>query len=238
MRKVDHFKMIKPRAILVCVDYSEILALTLPYNRHHFADVMVVTSPEDLETQRLAISLDCRVLVTDAFYLDGAIFNKFRALEEGLGYYGRDGWLCIMDADVAWPKMLPKTFSPRVGYLYAPYRRMRLEANFIPPESEWRNYTRHRQVREFAGFTQIFHGSDPALGKPPWHIQNHTHAGGGDSWFQNKWPEAKKIRPNWEVLHLGPAGKNWCGKSKESQEKLRGFLRLRRVNGNFDHEMI
>ena len=32
------------RAILVSVDYADILALTLPLNRHHFSDVMVAAT--------------------------------------------------------------------------------------------------------------------------------------------------------------------------------------------------
>ncbi len=199
---------------------------------------MVVTTPTDFETQDIAIENDCRVYVTDAFYEDGAAFNKFRAMEEGLEIYGRSGWLTIMDADVLWPKLLPETFSPEIGYLYTPYRRMCLKTDVVPPESEWLDYPRHRQVKEFAGFTQIFHGADPVLRSTPWFVQTHTHCGGGDSWFQNKWSEENKIRPLWKVLHLGEAGKFWCGKSKESQEKLKEFLRLRRVNRNFDHEMI
>jgi len=230
--------MIKPKAILVSVDYSEILALTLPYNRHHFSEVMVVTTDSDDQTFCVARNNNCHIFTTDAFYEDGASFNKFRAMEEGLDVFGREGWMVIMDADVCFPKTLPKKFQPEIGKLYTPLRRMRLETDLIPPEEQWITYPRHRQQREFAGYSQIFHADDPVLKDKPWFIQNHTHAGGCDSWFQNKWKEQDKIRPDWDCLHLGPAGKFWCGKSKESQEKLKEFLRLRRVNRNFKHEMI
>src|SRR5580692_269178 len=91
------------KAILVSVDYADILAVTLPYNRHHFDEVYVVTTPGS-EDGRVAKQLGAEVWGTTAFYDDGAVFNKWKALEEALDVMGRDGWLCVMDADVLWPK--------------------------------------------------------------------------------------------------------------------------------------
>lgn len=256
--------IIKPKAILVCVDYSEILALTLPYNRHHFSEVMVVTTPEDIDTIRLAQMYNCPIWPTDAFTRDGALFNKFRAMEEGLDALDRDGWLCIMDADVVWPKNVElydaselaiqrrsQTLSPEIvrnsspnslglvkGCLYTPFRRMQRETTYITPESEWCKLPRHRQTREWAGFTQIFHADDPVLKSTPWHEIDWTHGGGPDSFFQRKWLDQDKIRPTWDCLHIGIAGKFWAGRSKKSQEKLKEFLRLRKTNRNFNAEKI
>lgn len=85
--------------------------------------------------------------------------------------------------------------------------------NSIPPEYLWPEFPVHRNVNEWAGYSQIFHAEDPALGPPPWHEINWTHAGGADSLFQRKWPAHLKVRPPWEVLHLGSAGKNWMGRA-------------------------
>lgn len=200
------------RAIMVCVDYADLLSITLPYNRHHFSEVCVVTTPTDHETQAVAEANSAHVYATTAFYLDGAAFNKWRALEEGLDCFGREGWLCIMDADVMWPTLAP-VHEPEIGRLYTPRRRMFEDVTQeVPQEVDWHRYPLHRQEREFAGYTQIFHGSDPHLGPAPWHQTNWRHAGGADSFFQQKWPESHKIRPAWEVLHLGPAGTNWAGR--------------------------
>ena len=48
------------RAILVAVDYADLLAITLPYNRQHFYEVMVVTSLDKLddETREYAAAND------------------------------------------------------------------------------------------------------------------------------------------------------------------------------------
>lgn len=259
------------RAIMVSVDYSDILAVTLPYNRSHFDEVYIVTSIADYDNVlRIAEPLGAKVIPTDLFYADGAKFNKFRSLEYGLDVMGRHGWISVMDADVLWPKNLilkstvpgeiyatkPEYLRPR--YLYTPLRRMApwplpstpneeckkcygsgvvyapqdqeeqalkdqrvwgskipctCYVPSIPPENEWTKYPVHRNVREWAGYTQIFHADDPALGKPPWYDISWIHAGGADSQFQHRWAEDKKIRPTWEVLHLGEAGLNWYGRS-------------------------
>lgn len=228
------------RAILVSVDYTDILSITLPYNRHHFDEVLVVTSPEDAPNiAGLCANNQANLFCTDAFYRDGATFNKWLALEAGLDSMGRSGWICLMDADVLWPKTA--RFTPggqdsldvsglgmregcsirlRPGHLCTPRRRMLLDLNttytickvFPPEERVWSNFPLHPQSREFAGYTQIFHASDPHLGPPPWHQTDWRHAGGADSFFQAKWPISHKIRPPFEVLHLGPAGTNWCGR--------------------------
>lgn len=231
------------RAILVCVDYADLLAVTLPYNRHHFDDVAVVTSSGDTKTLQVAREHGAQVIVTDLFFEAGAVFNKWKALEYGLSQFGRQGWLCLMDADVLWPKQLPPGIYFRQGYLYTPLRRMFTDTSKpLPPESEWGNYPIHRNIAEWAGYSQIFHASDPVLGPAPWHEINWRHAGGADSFFQQKWPADRKVRPRFEVLHIGEAGVNWCGRASayldgrlpadagERREQVRRFIRQRRAN--------
>lgn len=203
------------RAITVCVDYSDILAITLPYNKHQFSQLLVVTSPGDSETKALCELHQIPCFVTDLFYRDGAKFNKWLALETALDFYGREGWMCLLDSDVLWPMgAWLQLLSIKPGFLYTPRRRMCLEIpKTIPSEMNWKDYPLHRNDNEFAGYSQIFHASDPALGNPPWHETDWTHAGGADSFFQMKWKPNLKIRPRFEVLHLGEAGVNWMGRT-------------------------
>ena len=42
---------------------------------------------------------------------------------------------------------------------------------------------------------EVFHADDPHLGPPPWFDVRWSHAGGGDSEFQAKWPDHLKVRP-------------------------------------------
>lgn len=240
------------RAFMVAVDYDDLVAVTIPYNRHHFDEVWVVTSHQNYdggqhELRRICADNRIKVYVTDAFYRDGAVFNKWAALERCLDYAGRKGWMCLMDADVLWPK--DATFVKFPGNLYTPRRRMAPwpipgplidPTRPIPAEDHWVLYPLHPQQREFAGYTQIFHADDPALGPPPWHQTDWKHAGGADSFFQAKWPEERKVRPPFDVLHLGDAGANWCGRatqladgsflpgSHERVQQVKDFIRSRK----------
>lgn len=206
------------RAFMVCVDYSDLLTITLPRNIHHFAEINIITSERDPATINYCTPLKSygypiNLYVTEAFYENGADFNKWKALEEGLDHFGRNGWICLMDADVVWPTVIP-TLNLRVGKLYTPLRRMFGDVQQpVPPEYEWKNYPVHRNITEWAGYSQIFHSTDPVLGPAPWHETNWKHAGGADSYFQMKWSNHNKIRPPFEVLHLGPAGENWAGRA-------------------------
>jgi hypothetical protein len=248
------------RAILVCVDYEDLLAITLPYNRHHFADVCIVTDTAHEDKVRNLDLYGCdapivpaKLFVTDAFYENGAAFNKWLALERALDWYGREGWLCIMDADVIWPKRA-KLPELKVGCLYTPRRRMcntiPVDEYKIPPETSWGEYPRHPNGGEFAGYSQVFHASDPVLGNPPWHEVDWKHAGGADSFFQRKWSVANKIRPGFDVLHFGPAGMNWMGRcspyadgslpegASRRRDAMTEMFRRRRVNGGFASEKV
>lgn len=203
------------RAALVSVDYADLLAVTLPYNRHHFDSVLVVTSPTDTKTADVALANGAIVYRTDAFYRNGAAFNKWLAFEEGLDFYGRHGWLCLMDADVLWPREAP--LPPlQQGFLYGALRYMMTDVHLpIPPEDQWAQFPIHRNVNEWAGYTQVFHTDDPVLGRPPWHETDWKHAGGADSFFQAKWHPSRRVRFPWNVLHLGIAGQNWYGRATE-----------------------
>jgi hypothetical protein len=201
------------RAITICVDYADLLRVTLPRSQKHFHSVTVVTTPGDEETIGVVREFGADLCITDVFYDKGADFNKFAALEYGLGLMGREGWLAVIDADIYFPLEIPE-WSLDQGCLYTPRRRM---FPHIPQSAEeipdnWLPYAYPMANEEFAGYCQIFHADDAMLGPPPWYETNWIWAGGPDSVFQQKWPDRNKIRPPFEVLHLGPAFQNWAGR--------------------------
>jgi hypothetical protein len=69
--------------------------------------------------------------------------------------------------------------------------------------------------------------------------------------FFQRWPEANRVRPDFEVLHLGEPAENWFGRTTpqlgetktppEAEERLREFretFRIRRATGSMDHERL
>lgn len=237
------------RAIIVCVDYADILAITLPYNLHHFKEVMVVTHGRDHETAKVVRQHGkAGLFFTEAFYDNGAVFNKWKALEQGLDAFGRSGLMCIMDADVLWPKVIDHDYLP--DHLYTPRRRVQFDVRAsILPEEAWHCLPLFNEG-EFAGYSQIFYGNDGVLPAPPWHQIDWIHAGGADSEFQYLWPPERKIRPPWEVLHLGHPGTNWFGRAttrtdgslpaeaKARTAQLRQMLALRQATRSYSHERL
>lgn len=200
---------------MVCVDYGDLLSVTLPCNRHHFDEVMVVTTPGDTETISVAKQHDADVFTTTSFYDDGAEFNKWKGLEEGLDVFGRHGLMALLDADIIWPKAKLNEWEFKRGYLHTPRRRMLYNLAWLPialDESQWHKVAVATEA-EWPGYSQIFHADDPHLPTAPWHELNWRHAGGADSNFQRLWPAERKVRPTWSVMHLGLAGLNWCGRS-------------------------
>lgn len=196
-------------AFTVCVDYGDILELTAHRNRHHFSEWLVVTTPDDQRTIDLCQQFDLTAVLTAAFYDDGADFNKWKALNIALRSRVHVGeWFAVLDADVVWPTQVDQTFF-RQSRLYTPQRRMFPSIQSAPEEKEWLKYPAVRE--EFAGFTQIFHPSDPR--SRDLYEENWRHAGGADTFFQRRWPNMLKVRPPWTVLHLGTDGKNWCGRT-------------------------
>lgn len=203
------------RAVVVSHEFSDILAVTLPLMRHHFDAVLVVTSPSDLDTITVAVDNTAEVFPTQSFTEKGAYFNKWAALEKALGCWGREGWLCLLDADVIWPREVPGLEDIVPGNLYGMPRRIMDPIRLpVPAESDWGRYpVQQNSLREIPGYTQIFHGADPHLPHPPWHETNWKHAGRADSFFQKCWPRECKLRFPCECLHLGRNGRDWCGRT-------------------------
>lgn len=222
----------KLRALIICVDFSDLLWITLPYNRHHFDEVLVVTTPADERSQRVARNFGADVYETDSFYEAGAVFNKWSPLEEGLDAMGREGWICLMDVDILWPKTLP-AFELKLGCLHGPNRRVMTDA-FAPIPDDWSDFPLYLpNSRLIAGYSQVFHADDPHLIELPWHKTNWVHAAGADSYFQRQWPKCNRKRLPFATLHLGEVGVNWCGRTspyadgsfpRDAQERMRKLL--------------
>lgn len=98
----------KIEAVIVCVDYADFLAETLPHNIPHFDRIVVITTPKDVATQELCRKLSVPYYATDIFYKGGASFNKARGIDYGLAYLRENEWIVQLDADTYLPPMTRK----------------------------------------------------------------------------------------------------------------------------------
>jgi hypothetical protein len=246
------------RAITVCHGYDDLLAVTLPLSAPHFDEILVVSHPDDIATAEVVAGVrNARLFTTDAFFRGGAEFRKGLAMEEGFDAFGvrepgADGWLCILDADIVLPPaevMAEHLAEIRPGYLYSPWRRILADPRQWSPQLDWEAVPRKRDM-EFAGYFQLFHLRDPVLKKRPWYGTRWRHAGGCDSVFMRHWPDRRLKRLDFEVLHLGPDGTNWCGRAtprldgsipagaEQRAAKLKGYFKVREQTGRNDHEWL
>ena len=191
-------------AVIVSVDYAEKLSITLPINRRHFGRVLVVTKVQDNLTPRVATQNRAEVYVIDAHYTDSAAFQKWRAVEEGLDWIGRTGLVCLMDADIVWPRVTPDIVL-QTGILYGPRCRITDYAR-SQPEDRWSKLPLHPCYSKWPQYicngVMIFHADDSSLGRPPWFDAIKSPSDCGRQ-FQQHWHVSRRVQLPFNVLHLG-----------------------------------
>jgi hypothetical protein len=100
-------------AVTVCVDYADFLEVTLASIRMAVDDLVVVTCPEDVRTQRLCNLNGVRTVVTDAMHRDHRAFSLGAGIDAGLKALPLTDWALVVDADI----VLPRNFHRTVQYL-------------------------------------------------------------------------------------------------------------------------
>ena len=205
------------QGVVVSVGFDDMLALTLDQHRGNFDKVLVVTTPEDAATQNVAAAYSCDVHITSAFYTDGATFNKGAALWDAIAAAEPlRCWMVVFDSDIIMPTILDQWVSKyaKVGTLYVPHRIMVPvdKVDDLLSERVALSCFKVNGELEYAGYCQIFHTDDTHL-SIPWYCLNWRHAGGYDSEFALRWPKTLRVRPPWQVIHIGDAGINWHGRT-------------------------
>jgi hypothetical protein len=224
-------------AVITCVNYSDFLAYTLPTNRSMFDRIVVATTPEDRETQKLCEFWHVACVATSSFTDRGA-FCKGGGINAGLKGLRRDGWLVHMDADILLPPLFRALFSQAdldPTFLYGVDRMM------VKSYEEWVRFLSAPPVQQEAdifvhpqpfplgvriatsrhggylpiGYFQMWNG--PATGVLAY-PDEHTDAGRGDMLFAANWPRARRaLFAEVIAYHLesaaAPMGANWSGRT-------------------------
>lgn len=96
----------KIEAVIVCINYSDFLKVTLPYNKNMFDRLVVVTDTKDEQTAKTCEFWNVECVKTDIFYRDDAkVPNKALGINEGLKKLAGDGWVVQLDADIWLPPL-------------------------------------------------------------------------------------------------------------------------------------
>lgn len=140
-------------AVVVCVNYSDFLAHTLPENRTMFDNMVVVTSLSDLDTVKICNKYNVKCIQTDVFYENKQAFNKGAGINVGLKALNRTGWVLHLDADIYLPPLtrhVMRKASLEPSKIYSADRLM------CPDYESWANYRGSwRSVHEDWTFTHL-----------------------------------------------------------------------------------
>jgi hypothetical protein len=85
--------------LTVCVNYLDFFAITYRHNKTEFDDFVVVTDLQDNFTEKYCNDNNIKVVKTNKFYENGAVFNKGLAINEGFKVMKNPDWVVFMDAD-------------------------------------------------------------------------------------------------------------------------------------------
>lgn len=227
-------------AITTSVGYADILAHTLPRNKHQFDSMLVVTAPEDKATQKVCDHYRVPYHATDAFRTRWGQFCKGAAINEGLAKMAKDAWICHLDSDIALPPtaresleiaQLPsdsiygidrlecKSYEDWHAFLDAPEplisgNDFMIDMTHAPFQMGTRVQMAHRGGYIPIGFFQLWHADSGILKYP----EGHTDAGREDSHFAALWPRGKRaLIPEILCYHLeseqAVMGANWKGRT-------------------------
>lgn len=229
-------------AIIVCKDYADFLAHTLPENVELLDRVVVVTHPKDGETKQLCSEYGVDFVETEIFHENGDKFNKGRAINLGLSHLKHDDWLLHLDADI----LLPHKFRDMLRHsklnkecIYgadrqnaSSYEHWEEHKHKITPQHRWRYLVTPN--REFPLGARLLHqeyGYCPIGCFQLWHSSKRRKypvicgsAEHSDVLFSVQWPRENRILlPEFFVYHLesevdSKMGANWEGRKTKRFE--------------------
>lgn len=225
-------------AVIVCKNYSDFLAHSLPENIQYLDRCVVVTHPDDKDTQTLCDKFGVDYVPTTVMHDNGDSFNKGRAINLGLQHLKNDDWLLHLDADV----ILPHKFRHMLEhaklnkkYIYGAdrlntknYENWAAHKHKTIPQHQWRYMV--TPPSEFPVGSRLLHqeyGYCPIGYFQLWHSSTRRKypvfcgsAEHSDVIFAVQWPREERILlPELFVYHLeseqGPMGQNWHGRKSK-----------------------
>lgn len=227
--------------VVVCLNYGDFLAETLPYNISQVDRLVVVTHHDDNHTKEVCRKWSVECVLTDVFYEWGNTFEKGAAINMGLGALRQRGWILQLDADIVLPltarNMLDKSGLQR-DYIYG------AERCNLQTYEQWKKFRASYHTDPQFGYQCMVNSpSDIPIGAnlvhkqygycpigyfQLWHSEymhkheirypeTHGSAEETDVQWTLRWPRNKRVLlPTLRVFHLESEpcamGTNWCGR--------------------------
>jgi hypothetical protein len=228
------------QAVITCVNYSDYLSLTLPYNKRHFDEVVVVTSKDDAKTKYVCECLGVPCIESEW----GTKFNKAIGINAGITHLSPTDWIVHLDADIVLPQLTrfileQLDLNEQCIYgidrmdctSYEEWRRF-LDSTHAQYENStwihggpWNTATRVMFLEHGGyvpmGFFQLFNVNADVLHNWKFYSELYDNAGGSDLGFALRWERMHRhLLPEIVATHLmtddAYMGINWAGrKSKE-----------------------
>lgn len=203
----------KLHGLTVCVDFADLFAYSIERWAKGLDSLTVVTTPSDTATIDLCNQHGADIWTTDAFYRDGAAFDKGRAMEEARQSMPWRDWCLFFDCDIypepCWRHVI-ETYKPTPGNLYSAPRRECPN----PANRDAKHLPNVPGDGLGVGYFQLFHTSDERVQQTPllgsWH-----NASGVDNEFKARWPDELIRCLPLTLTHLGER-RQWCGRGNDA----------------------
>lgn len=228
----------KVEAVVVCDRYHDFLRSTLPGNKHIFDRIVVVTSAEDRETQRICEFYHVECIKTDGLNSRWKQFCKGAGINAGLRRLDGDGWVVHLDADIWLP---PQTRHLLANANLDPSMIYGIDRFNVRGHAKWDRFLEMPELqhecdayvhlkafpvatrvmaKDSGGYIPIgfFQMWNPLVSGIRLYPEQHTSAGRGDMVFAKQWPRSKRgFIPEVVGYHLesvdAAMSANWNGRT-------------------------
>lgn len=212
--------------IIVSVNYNDFLLVSLENNVKNFENITVVTSSSDFLCQKICEKFGVNCVVTDIMYEDDAVFNKGKAINEGIKSISNPDYILLLDADILVMDKIDID-SLKEYVLYTSDRYM------VSDYDSYQTYISNNDIEKSNfllesnqgfGFFQLFNYT-MCTGYP----EASKDASKDDLIFRDKFNIRKKVES--VVIHLG-SDSNWKGRKSKS------FLSYKQFNNLIEKEVV
>jgi glycosyltransferase involved in cell wall biosynthesis len=198
--------------VIVSVNYNDLLLVSLQHNSKIFDNITVVTSNDDLLCQKICQKFGVNYVITDVMYDENAIFNKGKAINEGVKSLKDPDFILLIDADIVIKDKIDVN-ELNENILYSSDRWICKSYNLY---NQWQEGTLtiekigRNEGDKGIGFFQLFNISNSNIDKEKPYPEMSNNAAWSDLVFRDKFVIRNKVENT--IIHLGDPYKNWDGR--------------------------